>query len=399
MLSRHRWICVVLGCLVLWGGCQEPEEPILAGPEEQPDYYKPLPPGERALVKLTDPSTFPDFSEGFYRKTNIEQAALYSLEYLSKPSSKQFFPYGEITHDRVVASIKAFIDVIQSAQSAEELDATLKERFDIYQSRGCDEQGTVLFTGYYRPIFDARLESDQTFRYPLYKKPADLYQDPISRKYGRQGGGPYRARSEIENGALAGKGLELCYLSDRFETYIITVQGSARLRLQDGSFFDIGYGGDNGHEYSSIGQSLVDREMITPRDLSLQGLIRFFKEHPEELDQTLAINKRYVFFTPRRGGPFGSLNVPVTPFRTIATDKEVYPRACVSFLSTVLPALGANGRISKHAYAGFAMDQDTGGAIRAAGRSDIFLGTGPDVGELAGRTFSEGKLYYIFVKE
>jgi len=387
-----------VGLVIVLAGCEKPaEEPPVA--EEPLDYSKPLPPGERALVKLTDPSQFPDFRPGFYRRAGLEQAAAYSLEYLSKPSSKKFFPYGDITHARAVASVETFIEVLRYAQTPEELDAAIKERFDIYQSRGCDEKGTVLFTGYYRPIFDARLQPDDEFKYPLYKRPDDLELNPATGEYQRKGGGPYFTRGEIMAGALAGRGLELCWLRDPFEAYIVTVQGSGRLRLADGSYFDIGYHGNNGHEYTSIGQRLVDQGLIEPSQLSLQGLIRFFRDHPEQLDRVLPLNKRYVFFTPRTGGPFGSLNVPVTPYRTIATDKEVYPRACVAFLDTQIPTRSADGTIANRPYAGFALDQDTGGAIRAAGRCDFFLGTGPEVGELAGRTLAEGKLYYIFVKQ
>jgi len=394
--TRLRWW---LGLILLAAtvGCPPPKEPEIVAPP--PDYNRQLPPGERALVKLTDPSQFPDFSGAFDRRTNLEQACMYSLEYLSRPSSKQFFPYGDITHERAVASVETFLDVFRNAKSPEELDQMIKQRFDIYISRGCDDRGTVLFTGYYRPIFDARMQPDAEFKYPLYKRPADLEGDPITGIYQRKGGGPYYTREEIDRGALAGKGLELCWLRDRFEAYIVTVQGSGRLRLADGSLFDIGYHGNNGHEYTSIGQRLVEENAITPQELSLQGLIRFFKQHPEKLDSALAVNKRYVFFTPRSGGPFGSLNVPVTPYRSIATDKQVYPRACVAFLMTQLPAHAADNQIRNHSYEGFALDQDTGGAIRAAGRCDVFMGTGPDVGELAGRTFAEGKLYYIFVKQ
>ncbi|NLX20076.1 MAG: murein transglycosylase [Phycisphaerae bacterium] len=384
--------------LGLFAGCNKPVEEI-ARPPEDPDYYRQLPPGELALVKLTDPSQWPDFSGGFAHRTGLEQAAMNSLEYMTKPSSKAFFPYGDISHDHAVASIEAFIEVIRNARSGEELDATIKERFDIYQSRGCDDHGTVLYTGYYRPIFDARMKPDGEFRYPLYKRPDDLELNPATGKYQRKGGGPYLARAEIERGALAGRGLELCYLRDRFEAYIVTVQGSGRLRLENGRFFDIGYHGDNGHEYASIGQALVDQGLITPSELSLQGLIRFFQQNPNQLEQILPQNPRYVFFTPRTGGPFGSLNVPVTPFRSIATDKEVYPRACVAYLQTLVPARTADGGIRNHSYHGFALDQDTGGAIRAAGRCDFFLGTGPEVGELAGRTLAEGKLYYIFLRQ
>ncbi len=395
MHSTRFYLSLGLLGLLVAVGCKHPDEPITVGPKK--DYNKQLPPGEKALVKLTDPADFPDFSEGFERRAGLEEAAQYSLDYLSRKSSQHFFPYLDVSHERAVASVRAFLEVLRTARSPEEFDTQIKARFEIYKSRGCDDRGTVLYTGYYRPIFDARLRPDSEFRFPLYKKPPDLAQDPVTFKYSGKGGGPYLTRGEIERGALNGKGLELCYLRDRFEAYIVTVQGSGRLRLENGQYFDIGYSGDNGHEYKSVGQTLVETGAIPPDELSLQGLIRFFHQHPDKLDEALAVNSRYVFFTPRSGGPYGSLNVPVTPFRSIATDKEVYPRASVGFLHTQLPAR-ADGVIRNHSYSGFAMDQDTGGAIRAAGRCDVFMGTGPEVGEMAGRTFSEGQLYYIFVK-
>ncbi len=407
-IPRHLLTLGLIPLLILLAGCPKPPEPPPIV-EQSKNYGGALPPGQVALVKLTDPSTFPDFSEGFQRRTGLEEAVNYSLEYLSRPSSQHFYPYLDITHERAVASLEAFLDVLHTARTPQEFDQQIKARFDIYQSRGYPDYqrstapwtppdtGIVLYTGYYRPIFDARLQPDAEFKYPLYKKPPDLVQDPVTGTYKSRAGGPYLTRSEIDQGALAGKGLELCYLRDRFETYIVTVQGSGRLRLEDGSYFDIGYAGDNGHEYTSIGQSMVENREITPEELSLQGLIRYFQQHPEKLDEAFAINKRYVFFTPRGGGPYGSLNVPVTPFRSIATDKQVYPRAMPAYLVTQLPARGAEG-ITNHSYSGFAMDQDTGGAIRAAGRCDVFLGTGPEVGEKAGRTFAEGQLYYIAVK-
>src|SRR5688572_25708272 len=192
--------------LLLAVGCNKPNKDL--GAPQSKDYNKQLPPGEMALVKLTDPADWPDFSEGYQRRAGLEEAALYSLDYLSRSSSQKFFPYLDITHDRAVASVHAFLDVLRSSQPGEELDATIKARFDIYQSRGCDDQGTVLYTGYYRPIFDARMQPDSEFRFPLYKRPADLAQDSNGH-YQR-----YITRSEIEHGALAGKGLELCYLRD-----------------------------------------------------------------------------------------------------------------------------------------------------------------------------------------
>ncbi len=292
--------------------------------------------------------------------------------------------------------MEAFLEVLRTSSTPQDFDSQVKQKFDVYMSRGCDDKGTVLFTGYYRPIFDGRLKPDAEFKYPLYKKPGDIAYNPMLASYQKQGGGLYYTREEIGNGALAGKGLELVYLRDPFEAYVITVQGSGKLRLADGSFLEIGYAGDNGYDYSSVGQELVKRNLIKAEDLSLQGLIKFFKEHPENLPM-LSINKRYVFFAPRDGGPWGCLNVPVTPFYSIATDKTIYPRAGVSYMVTQLPGR-VNGSIDQCSYAGFACDQDRGNAIRAAGRCDVFLGTGPEVGQLAGRTYSEGKLYYVFVK-
>lgn len=398
MLNTRR--CIYLGVTLLAAGIFGCPTPTVKIEPEPPNYWRELPPGELALVKLTDPAQFPDFSESYYHQTNLNYAAANSLEYLSRKSSQKYFPYLDITHDRAVRTVEAFQQVLREAKSPEDMDRMIKERFDIYMSRGCDEKGTVLYTSYYRPIFDAKLKPDAEFKYPLHKRPDDIELNEATMTYQRKGGGPYLTRPEIEHGALAGKGLELCYLRDRFEAYIVTVQGSGKLRLDDGSFFEIGYAGDNGHEYTSVGQQLVERGMIPPKELSLQGLIKFFNEHPEELDPSLAVNKRYVFFTPRQGGPFGSLNVPVSPYRSVATDKQVYPRACPAFIKTILPArLEGSGEIADHRYNAFAFDQDTGGAIRAAGRSDLFIGTGPEVGELAGRTFAEGKLYYIAVKE
>lgn len=396
----------------MMAGCSEKKVTPLPPPPGPPQYDSELPAGQMGLVKIP-PHMYPDFSQGFEHKTNLIQSALYSRQYLEKPSSRQFFPYLDITHERAIASIDAFIDVIQTARSGQELDQMIKQRFDVYQSRGYQDMnrpdtqppwtppdtGIVLFTGYYRPIFEARLRPDAEFKWPLYRKPAELVLDPNTMHYRSTTGGPYLTRAQIENGALRGRGLELCYLRDWFETYIVTIQGSAKLRLEDGSFLEIGYAADNGYEYHSIGRELVSRGEIPANKLSLQTLIDYFRQHPEKREEAIAINPRYIFFQHYSGGPFGSLGVPVTAFRSIATDKGIFPRAGVCYIDTMLPARVGAGQIENRHYGGFAMDQDTGGAIRAAGRCDVFMGTGDEWGELAGRTFSEGNLYYIYVKE
>jgi len=391
-----------LVCALLSGCAEETVEPLPLIAEK--DYSAPLPPGQVALRRITDPARIPDFSHAFAMRAGLTEAVDRSLNYLSKPSSQDHFPYGPggaITHQRVVRSLGAFRETLAAAGSGAELNALLRQRFEVWESVGCDGQGSVLFTGYYCPIFDARLAPDERFRYPLHRVPDDLVKDSEGRCLGRR-----RPDGSIEPGypdrrkLLSGRllsGSELCYLRDPFEAYIVTVQGSAKLRLADGSFHEIGYAANNGHSYLSVGRLLVEDGKIPADELSLARMIRFFREYPNEVRFYTSRNPRYVFFKEARGGPYGSLNERVTPYRTIATDKEVYPRACLAFIQTRLPA-HEGGRIVQHAYHGFALDQDTGGAIRAAGRCDLFLGTGDEVGELAGRTLSEGRLYYLFAK-
>lgn len=397
---------LVIACSLLPGCAKPAEEPTPLIVEK--DYSAPLPPGAIGLRKITDPSRIPDFSPAYHLQLGLDRAAERSLHYLAKPSSNKYFPYGpnrEIPHQRVVRSLEVFRQTLAQAEGPDQLDRLIRRRFEVWESVGCDGQGTVLFTGYYCPIFDARLQPDAEFKYPLYRLPDDLVKDEEGNCLGRSAAGGaddivsptyYDRRQIVSSGVLAGK--ELCFLRNPFEAYIVTVQGSAKLRLQDGSYFEIGYVANNGHEYVSIGKLLVDDGKIPPDELSLARMIRFFDEFPNEVRYYTNQNPRYVFFEPRVGGPFGSLNEPVTPYRTIATDKEVYPRACLAFMQTRLPGY-EGGRIVEHAYHSFCLDQDTGGAIRAPGRCDVFLGTGDAVGELAGRTLSEGKLYYLFVKQ
>ncbi|UCG17188.1 MAG: MltA domain-containing protein [Phycisphaerales bacterium] len=392
-MSR-KLLVLVSGIAFILPGCRKPEPPPV-----EPDYARPLPEGLLALRKLA-PAAYPDFSRGFYSRARLAEAIHHSLDYLAKPSSLKYFPYGDVTHARAVASLERFLDVLNEAKTPPDLDRIIRRDFEVYQSVGYDGHGTVFFTGYYTPIFDGRKHRTDRFRYPLYRCPPDLAKGVEGTILGRKLPGgtytPYETRREIEQGKLL-SGLEIAWLADPFEAYVVTVQGSARIRLEDGSLWELGYAGNNGHEYTAVGYLLVDDGHISRNDLSLQAMIRFFDDHPEQFEQYCWQNDRYVFFQETQGGPYGSIGAPVTEMRTIATDKEVFPRACLAFLQTELPMLFRDEvRIRPHD--GFALDQDTGGAIRAAGRCDLYMGVGDAAAALAGRARAEGRLYYIFVK-
>lgn len=385
--------------LLLPTGCNNPNNEQPWRPKGKKDYSRPLGPGEVALRKI-GPEEYPDFSRGFANRGYLEEAIQNSLSYLNKPSSRRYFPYLDITHERAVATLQEFLRVLREASSGEQLDALIRERFEVYKSKGWDGSGTVFFTGYYCPIFDGRRTQEGPFRYPIYSLPADLLKDEDGNALGQKmpdgSTRPYPPRAEIERSGML-RGREIAWLKDPFEAYVATVQGSTKLRLADGSLYELGYAGNNGHEYKSIASKMIEDGAISRDELSLQALIHYFAEHPDKVDYYTSQNPRYVFFQERRGGPYGSLNVPVLPYRSIATDKQVYPRACLAFLDTALPR-GDGGHAQVAPYAGFTLDQDTGGAIRAAGRCDVFFGIGPAAEGLAGRTGAEGELYYIAVK-
>jgi membrane-bound lytic murein transglycosylase A len=399
-MSRLALLGLACGLLFM-PGCQKPlkEEPWQPKPVTK-DYSRPLPPGKLGLRKIP-PEQYPDFSRAYHDRAGLEQAIRHSLDYLSRPSSRHYFPYGPISHERAAASLRAFLDVLQTVRSPRELDDVIRARFDVYQSVGWDGSGTVYFTGYYSPIFDGRKTRDATFRYPLYALPPDLIKDAEGQTLGRRTPDgrivPYWTRREIEEQQPL-EGCEIAWLKDPFEAYVVTVQGSTKLRLADGSLWELGYAGNNGHDYVSVGQRLVEDGVIDRDELSLQAMLAHFEAHPEQVATYCWQNPRFVFFHETTGGPFGSINVPVTPFRSLATDKSVFPRACLAFIDTQLPTWDGN-RVLTAPRAMFVLDQDTGGAIRAAGRSDLYMGVGPSAEALAGRTGSEGALYYLFVRE
>jgi membrane-bound lytic murein transglycosylase A len=370
-------------------GCQKPEPIPLT--DIRKDYDRQLAPGQWALRKV-DPSQYPAFGDAWYsaKGNALREATGRSITYLNKPSSKKYFPSGEITHEQALASLHVFLRVLDEARTPADLDAAIREQFDVYTSVGCDDAGTVLFTGYYSPIFDGSLTQTDQFRYPLYKLPPDFAKDPE----GNPLQGLWNTREEIERDKLL-EGNELAWVGDPFEAYVMTVQGSGFIRLPDGNLHEIGYAGHNGHEYTPIGRLLVADGKIPRDQLSLDTLIRYFKEHPDELEQYLYQNKRYVFFQEATGGPYGCLAEQVTPLFSVATDKEIFPRGCLAFVDTRIPK--DPGR-SMRTYRSFVLDQDRGAAIRAPGRCDIYMGVGDAAGKMAGFTYNEGRLYYLIAK-
>jgi membrane-bound lytic murein transglycosylase A len=389
----------LLLCGCHFGNRDQPPAPVAKPGKTMDDYNRPLAPGESALMPV-DIATMPDIPLRPEDRAGLLAAIEHSLTWLGLPVSSHKYPVSGISKDQVVRSLQALSQLARDAHDEQEFNREIKRRFRALMSVGCDRRGTVLFTGYYTPIFDASLTATAEFRYPVYKRPDDLLsatsQDQPSLQ--QQPGGvtrPYPTRNELET-SHALNGHELVYFRDPYEAYVVEVQGSAKVRLNGGQMMDIGFNGTNGQPYHPIAQDLVTEGKIKAADLSLATVRAYFHAHPAELPGYTARNPRVIFFSRTSGGPFGSLGQAVTRDITVATDKSIFPPGAPCLAATAI-ATQPGDRGS--ATAGLRLDQDTGGAIRAPGRCDLYMGEGDAAERRAGSQFAEGRLYYLILRE
>lgn len=392
-------IAAVLALCLLSVGCKHAQ--VVEAPKVGPDYSRQLPPGQSALRLVTDPARMPDIAGAYQHKDVYLQDALdRSLSWFAAPSSQQFFPFESFTHEQGRVSLLAFREILDQSPNDQAFVAKIKEQFDVYESVGYNNEGIVLFTGYYAGVFNASKTRTEQFKYPLYKRPADLVTDPktgepLGRKTADGQVVPYFTRAQIESGNMF-SGNELVWLDDALSAYIVQVNGSAKLRMTDGSEMYVGYNGKTDRPYYGLGRALVEAGVIPASELSLPRIRRAYREDPERVMAEMNRNECYVFFTEYGADkwPAGSLGVPVSTETTLATDKKIYPRGGVLIVDTQ----AVNLSMGKKRFLRFMLDQDTGGAIRAPGRADIFMGIGATAEILAGGQYAEGRLYYFFLK-
>jgi membrane-bound lytic murein transglycosylase A len=379
---------------LLMPGCANPNATFI-GPLNSPDVDTPIP--GWGLRKL-DPKDYPDMKLAWMDKEGLSQAIGKSLAFLATPSSQRWYPSRNpgdtITHDQVQATLIDIQDMLRRNVSPEEFQQTIVSRYDVYTSVGYDDKGDVWYTGYFTPHYYGSLFRTSEFKYPIYKRPPDLSSDPIT----GQVIGSYPTRRELmSTGRL--QGLELLWFKKPLEPFMIQVQGSAQVELPDGGKLMVGYAGSNGREHKGLGAQLRDEGKLDARHLSLPAVIAYFDAHPGELDRYILNDDRFTFQmiynseADIREWPKGSLNVQVTDNRSIATDKDIFPRASLTFVD--VPKTTASGGTRPF---GLMLDQDTGGGIRAAGRADLYMGFGDAAGARAGDEFAQGHLYYFFLK-
>jgi membrane-bound lytic murein transglycosylase A len=263
-----------------------------------------------------------------------------------------------------------------------------------------------LLTSYYEPILDGARSPSARFSAPLYRRPPDLVtliDDALRgaagdrQTHARQtpsGLVPYPTRAEIDAGALEGRGLAFAYLVDPVEAFLLQVQGSGQIRLADGGTMRVAYDGKNGHPYTSIGRVLIDSGEIAEADMSLDALKAWLRADPARGRALMQRNASFVFFRPLAGSEadhvYGVDGIPLTAGRSLAVDAGVH--AVGTPVYVVAPTAV---HITGAAFQRLMVAQDVGSAIRGPERGDIFAGSGPEAGRIAGITKHPGQFFVL----
>jgi membrane-bound lytic murein transglycosylase A len=266
-----------------------------------------------------------------------------------------------------------------------------------------------LFTGYFEIEIRGARERNGQFATPIYRLPGDRvsvnlgeFQSDLKgrRLVGRLEGRklvPYHSRDAIQDGALDGRELELLWIDDPVDVFMLHVQGSGRVVLSDGSVIRVGFAGHNGHDYASIGRALIERKELEQGKADWPAIRGWIENNPDKAAALFAVNPRYVFFQaldglPAEAGPLGAQGVPLTPERSLAVDPHYVPLGLPVWLDTVWP--NEPDRPLRRLF----VAQDTGGAIKGVVRGDVFWGYGAPALALAGKMRSKGRYYLLLPK-
>ena len=264
-------------------------------------------------------------------------------------------------------------------------------------SRLGEDAGFV--TGYYEPIIEGSRTQTDVYNVPVYRRPSNLFvrgftQDspslpnkgPVYRKIGRRKLAPYYDRAAIEDGAIAGRGIEICWLKDQTDLLFAQIQGSARIRLQDGSTIRINYDAHNGYPYTAVGRVLIDRGIIPKEQMSMQKIREWMEQNPDGAKEVRRQNRAYVFFREvplsDKDEAVGAQGVPLTPGRSIAVDNSLHVYGTLFFIEGELPIESPQ---AKTPFRRLMVAQDTGSAITGPARADIYYGAGAEAGRISGR--------------
>ena len=271
-----------------------------------------------------------------------------------------------------------------SSRDIQAIRRYFESNFQAYEIRNSAGSESGLITGYYEPVMNGSQTRTSTYNVPLYGY-------PNAWRKSKPNPGPARAEL-ISSGVLQGS--EIAWVQDPVAAAFMQIQGSGKIRLQDGRVLRLGFAGTNDQPFKSFAQWLLDRKEITRGEASMQGISQWAKRNPERVNEMLNANPRFVFFKELPGnvaadlGPNGALGVPLTAERSIAIDLQAMPLGAPVFLAATKP-------VSSEPLQKLVMAQDTGKAIVGGVRADYYWGSGDTAGEMAGRMKQNGKLWLL----
>lgn len=343
----------------------------------------------------------------------LKDAITYSLAYYQRLSEQTTFNYAGIiyTAREMEASMQLFLDIIEKYDGERRI-SEIQRNFLFFESRNAE--GAAFFTGYYEPLLQGSLEPTKEFPTPLYGIPDDLITvnlELFSKEFSEEFKGrkiigrleenrlvPYDSREDIMyRSTLQDRVAPLVYVENDIELFFLQIQGSGIVQLSDNTFKRVNYGAQNGHPYRAIGALLKDK--IPPEEMSLQALKKYLYGHPDQERKILTYNPSYTFFREVDEGPLGNIEVPLTPGRSIAMDRNVIPRGGLAFIETSYPPMNDAEQQTSRPIKRFAVVQDTGGAIRGHGRADIFWGHGQEAERVAGHMKEQGRIFLLVAKK
>ncbi|MDE0213388.1 MAG: MltA domain-containing protein [Deltaproteobacteria bacterium] len=361
---------------------------------------------QRGSAPVTPEAMADDLEPGSLRRAVAE-----SLRFLHEVPGESRL--GEWPRAVTAADLRgALAEFLEILDRSVETDASwldrVAERFDFHPAPARPTGTSVLFTGYYQPVIDASPVRTEEYRYPVYREPG-AGGPPPGPPGGPAPGAPpprpgtegsaaaYPSRHEIDVlGALDGKGFEIAWLRDPVDRFFLHIQGSGLLRMTDGRELPLNFAASNGRPYTSIGRVLIDEGKVDRESMSMQRIRAWLAEFPKEREALFARNERYIFFRLGEDGPLGSLGVPLTAGRSVATDPAVYPKGALLYVETRTPVVDESGALAGwRPVRRFVVNQDAGAAIRGPGRADLYFGTGAAAGAQAGYMQSEGRLYLL----
>ena len=249
------------------------------------------------------------------------------------------------------------------------------------------------FTGYYETEVEGSLTPTDEFKVPLYSPPKNLIgkKSTIFGQYDRK---------QIESGVLKDKGLEICYVKDPVDAFFAQIQGSTRVKLDNGKLMRLNYIASNGKPYTPVGRWLIDQGIITREEMSMDKIRDWMEANPKEGEELRLRNRSYVFFSETSLGPqdecIGSQGIPLTPWRSLAVDPSAHVYGTPIWVQAEFP-LKDVAPVDPFHHLMFA--QDTGSAIKGPARADIYFGHGEDVTHIAGRIKQFGHFVMLVPKD